>query len=114
MIDTVEWRTVIREPFKQRQDPCARCGTPIDYGGTYFIKGTRKKNPRYLHVGHIVERDRAIDLGWTDAMINDPSNLQAECGDCSNKSGARYGRSKQNKLQPVRTKPIVLDTSREW
>jgi 5-methylcytosine-specific restriction endonuclease McrA len=107
-----DFRTKIRDQYKQDNRSCARCGGSIDYDGTYYIQGTKRKNPRYLHVGHIVDRDKAILLGWTDEEINDESNLQPECSSCSDKSGARYGRSKQG-LTVVHS-PVVLDTSREW
>lgn len=112
LLDTVEWKVKIRARFQEAGRPCARCGVPIDYGGSYYIPGTRRKNRRYLHVGHIIERDKAVALGWTDAEINHPSNLQPECASCSSKSGAQYGRSKQT-LSVVHNE-LSLDNSRDW
>lgn len=112
LLDSADWRVRIRNTFKEARRPCARCRKAIDYNGSYYIPGTRKKNRRYLHVGHIIERDKALALGWTDAEINHPSNLQPECADCSSKSGAQYGRSKQT-LKVV-VNQLSLDNSRDW
>jgi hypothetical protein len=110
------WTQVIRPYWVARREPCRRCGRAIDYTGGRFIPGTRRVNPRSLVVGHIVGRDEARRLGWSNAQINALSNTQPECADCSNKSGAIYGnrlRSARLRSVPVEQRP-ALDQSREW
>lgn len=69
----------------------------IDYDGPRYLSvaGRRIQNPRHLVVGHKVSRYEAKRKGWTEAMINDISNTQPECVDCSNRSGARLGKQVQ-------------------
>jgi len=83
-------------------------GQEIDYTGKMFIMvaGKRRMNPRYLIVGHVVGRDEAKRMGWTEAQINALSNTQPECARCSVKSGARLGR----RLQGVKARRRVAAT----
>jgi hypothetical protein len=96
-LTTKAWRKQ-REYWKQFGLPCARCGREIDYFGPryYLVAGRRKINPRYFCLGHKVSRREARALGWSEARINAPSNLQAECQRCSNSSGAKLGRRLQD------------------
>jgi hypothetical protein len=92
--------------------PCARCGLPIDY--------VSPRNPASLVVGHIVGRDLARSMGWSDDRINARSNTQPEHSRCSSASGATYGNRKrgQRVRSAPRPAPVVclepLRTSREW
>jgi hypothetical protein len=83
-----------RRYWQAVQAPCARCGRKIDYYGPEFL-GNGLRNLRYLVVGHIVSRTEALAQGWSIAQINDLSNTQPECWECSITSGgnARAGRS---------------------
>jgi hypothetical protein len=47
----------------------------------------RAENLRYLVVGHIVSRSDGLAQGWSIAQINDLSNTQPECWECSITSG---------------------------
>lgn len=79
-----------RAHWKAKRLPCARRGCTIDYDGPYRLPdGTR--NPRYLVVGHIVGVKKALELGWTLDQINDLSNTQPECLQCSHDSGSDEG-----------------------
>jgi hypothetical protein len=66
--------------------PCARCGGRIDYDGPPIL-GNGLHNPRYLVVGHKVSRTEGLAQGWTLAQINDITNTQPECWECSISSG---------------------------
>ena len=94
--------------------PCSRCGGPIDYGDPRYLPGTRRLNPRYLVVGHIVSRRQARLLGWPEQRINARANTQPECQDCSNRSGAAESnharRSRGIVVVPI-ARPV---TSRSW
>jgi 5-methylcytosine-specific restriction endonuclease McrA len=97
------WRQVRAYWVAQRQ-PCARCGRDIDY----------ETVPRYalsLDVGHIVERDRARAMGWTDSEINALSNTQPEHQRCSRTAGVRYGNGKRMITTQLPRRPIEAD---EW
>jgi hypothetical protein len=91
LLTTKAWRVDIRQHHIRAGLPCARCGRPIAYGAPRYLPGTRRVNPRSLVVGHIVGRDQAKRLGWSDEQINDLANTQAECARCSDSSGATYG-----------------------
>jgi hypothetical protein len=96
LLTTRKHRDHNRAYWQARREPCRRAGCVIDYDGPQYLPdGSR--NPRYLVVGHIVSRSKARELGWTAEQINDLSNTQPECLDCSNRSGALEG-------QEVRTK----------
>ena len=70
-------------------------------------------NPRYLVVGHIVGRAEALTLGWTAAQINDLSNSQSECTDCSVRSGGEAGvRLRRTKVKPP--VPIAAPEASHW
>lgn len=103
LLTTHHWRHTIRPYWQQQRLPCARCGQAIDYDGPrfYIINGKRKQNPRYLIVGHKVDRVTARRLGWTDQDINHLSNTQPECQTCSNQSGARLGQRLQHATPPT-------------
>lgn len=111
LLTTTEWRVTIRKHHIRAGLPCARCGKAIQYGAPRYLPGTKRVNPRSLVVGHIVERDRAKRLGWSDQQINALSNTQAECARCSDRSGAIYGNSKRGRVRAMRA---VLKTTRAW
>jgi len=92
--------------------PCARCGCAIDYDGPqYLADGTQ--NPRYLVVGHIVDRAQARLLGWSLERQNDLSNTQPECRKCSNDSGAQL--AVQTRQKTARnTAPIAAPEASRW
>jgi hypothetical protein len=102
LFTTYKWRK-LREQIKKLRQPCWRCGQPIDYAGPkYFIvNGKRKQNPRSFVLGHVVSRREARAAGWSEARINAPSNLQAECLGCSNSSGASLGRRLQEPTRVI-------------
>lgn len=111
LLTTRAWRQ-IRQHWIRLRLPCARCGRPIDYDGPRFYvtaTGKRRQNPRYLVVGHKVDRYRAKLMGWTAQQINALENTQPECVHCSNRSGAQLGQRVQaaRQAQPV-------DTARRW
>jgi hypothetical protein len=113
LLTTHHWRKVVRPYWIALRLPCARCHRMIDYDGPRFIRsltGRRTINPRALVVGHIVSRNRAKRMGWTEDQINALSNTRPECQDCSNKSGAREG----NQMQRLSMKRSRIDTSRRW
>jgi hypothetical protein len=115
LLTSHHWRTTIRSHWKALRLPCARCGQAIDYLGPRYLTsptGRRTLNPRYLIVGHIVDRYTAKRMGWIDQQINALSNTQPECLSCSNRSGAKLGQ----RVRRHRTKIInaVLDDSRRW
>lgn len=109
LLTTHEWRRVIRRYWLRQRDPCARCGGLIDYEAGRFWPGTKRVNPASLAVGHVIGRDQARRLGWTDEQINALSNTQPEHARCSDRSGARYGNRKRAVIRSRR-----LDTSRAW
>jgi hypothetical protein len=115
LLTTKAWRVDIRQHWIRLGLPCARCGGAIEYGAPRYLAGTRRVNPRSLVVGHIVGRDQAKRMGWTDAQINALSNTQPECARCSDSSGARYGNRKRGQVRAVLKRARVeLDTSRAW
>ena len=95
--------------------PCGRCGGAIDYAAP----GT---SPAGLHVGHLVGRDVARRMGWSDERINMLQNTMPEHARCSEKAGAAYGNRKRGErrrtVRPARVpQPVNLDplvTSRVW
>lgn len=112
LLQTHHWRKVVRPYWQALRLPCARCGKPIDYDGPRYltINGQRRQNPRYLVVGHKVDRYTARRLGWTDDQINALSNTQPECQHCSNRSGAQLGQRVQQTRQP--RQPRIAETLR--
>lgn len=117
LLTSYTWRVTIRTHWVRQGLPCARCGRPIAYGAPRFLPGTRRVNPASLAVGHIVGRDQAKRLGWTDQQINALSNTQPEHARCSDVSGARYGnrvraRRRRSAGRPDLVEPLV--TSRDW
>jgi ribosomal protein S27AE len=105
LLTTKAWRVDIRQHHIRLGLPCARCGGVIAYGAPRYYPGTRRVNPRSLVVGHIVGRDRAKRMGWTDAQINALSNTQSECARCSDSSGARYGNHKRGRAMRM----LIID-----
>jgi hypothetical protein len=101
-----------RRHWQRLRLPCARCGKPIAYDQpTFFVvNGKRIMNPLALHVGHIVPRWRAKQLGWTPAQTNALSNSQPEHARCSVRAGARDG----NRVQRPLKRRVVVDSSRRW
>jgi len=56
------------------------------------------------HVDHVISKAKAKALGWSEAQIDDPSNLQAINADCHERKGIEeYG----GKAKPKR--PIGID-----
>jgi hypothetical protein len=86
----------------------------IDYDSPRYYPGTRRVNPATLNVGHIVGRDEARLLGWTEAAVNDIGNTQPEHARCSDRSGAVYGNRKRGRLALIRSGRPEFDASREW
>lgn len=118
LLTSVHWRTVVRPHWRALRLPCARCGGLIDYESGRFVAGTRKVNPRSFIVGHVVGRDEARRMGWTDEQISAISNTQPEHARCSDRSGGQYLRQLQTgrtsgRLRRIDT-PRALDNSREW
>jgi len=114
LLSTAAWRTTIRQHHIRAGLPCARCGGAIDYGAKRYLPGTRRVNPRSLVVGHIVGRDQARRLGWSDAQINALSNTQAEHSRCSDRSGARYLNAKRGRVRAPAASKSKLVTTRAW
>jgi len=119
LLTTYDWRVTIRNHWLKHARVCARCGRPIDTSLARFYPGTRKVHPGSLVVGHIVGRDQAKLLGWTDAQINDLSNTQPEHARCSDRSGAVYINQRRGRrgaqLRVVsREKRQSTDNSRRW
>jgi 5-methylcytosine-specific restriction endonuclease McrA len=88
--------------------PCARCGRAIDYTGPRYhvlLSGRRTVNRRALIIGHKISRSRA------PALALERTNLQPECVDCSNRSGALLGQRVQRRRQAT---VAALNTSRRW
>lgn len=112
LLQSRAWRVDIRQHHIRLGLPCARCGGAIDYGAPRYYPGTRRVNPRSLVVGHIVGRDQAKRLGWSDQQINAVSNTQAEHARCSDRSGAVYGNRKRGR--GTRVASNVLVTTRAW
>ena len=101
-----------RAHWQRLRLPCARCGEAIDYDGPQYLRdGSR--NPRYLVVGHIVGRLEALALGWTGDQINDLTNTQPECLDCSNKSGSQAGVQMRNNNRITRV-PLAAPEASNW
>lgn len=101
LLTTREWRVTIRGHWVRLGLPCARCGRAIDYDTGRYLPGTRRVNPASLVVGHIVGRDVARRIGWTDEQINALENSQPEHARCSDASGARYGNRKRGLRRSV-------------
>jgi hypothetical protein len=120
LLTTYVWRQIrIWWQMPVHQRPCARCGRPINYSLARYFPGTKKVNPGSLVIGHIVGRDQAKLLGWSDAQINALSNTQPEHARCSDRSGAQYGNQKRGRrgaqLRVVpREDRQALDNSRRW
>jgi hypothetical protein len=103
-----------RRYWQSRRLPCARCGGPIDYFGRQFLSDG-KANPRYLVVGHKVSRVEAAELGWSLLQVNDLTNTQPECYECSVKSGAVLGRDRaQAKAATPKPSPISAPEAEFW
>jgi hypothetical protein len=64
-----------------------------------YYPGTKIINRRSLVLGHKMARSTARALGYTEAQIHSPANLQVECWDCSSKSGARLGAVLGHRMQ---------------
>jgi hypothetical protein len=114
LLNNHHWRVTIRNHWKMLRLPCARCGRAIDYDGEYYLRtitGRRIKNPRYLVIGHIVDRYVAKRYGWTESEINALTNTRPECMGCSNKSGARLGQKVQRSKIAAAQR---IDTARRW
>jgi hypothetical protein len=107
LLQTHHWRVTIRAHWVRQGLPCARCGRPIAYGAARYLPGTRRVNPASLVVGHVVGRDQAKRLGWTEVQTNSVANTQPEHSRCSDRSGARYVNAKRGARRR-------LDTSRTW
>ena len=93
-----------RAHWQRLRRPCARCGKRIDYDGPMRLP-SGKYNPDYLVVGHKVDRITAVEAGWTLAQINDLSNTQPECLECSWRSG---GELKQQRDKTVTKKRATI------
>jgi hypothetical protein len=125
-LSTKWWRVTVRNHWIALRLPCARCGKPIDYDGPRYLpnglhnrrckgspcRGCRKLNPRYLHVGHKVDRYIARGLGWAESQIHAIAQTQPEHQDCSSVSGARLGQRVQAAKLAIRVRQ--LDESRRW
>ena len=101
LITGAAWKAV-RAHWMRVRGPCARCGRPIDYD----------RADRYwasLDVGHIVSRDRARALGWTDAQINAINNTQPEHQRCNRVAGVRDGNAKRTARVAAWTRPVEAD-----
>jgi hypothetical protein len=110
----VKHRRYNRDHWKRLRLPCARCGRPIDYFGPQFLPDGRH-NPRYLIVGHKIARVEALELGWSLAKINDLTNTQPECYECSVHSGAVLGRDRARaKAAAPKRAPISAPEARFW
>lgn len=46
-------------------------------------------------LGHVVSVERALRMGWTRQMIDDPSNLGPACRAKNRSNGGKAGRAKQ-------------------
>jgi hypothetical protein len=110
----VKHRKYNRDYWRRKRLPCARCGGVIDYFGPQYLPDGRH-NPRYLVVGHKVSRVEALEAGWPLAKINDVSNTQPECYECSVKSGAVLGRDRAQAkaVAPKRSAPSAPE-ARFW
>ena len=120
LLTSVWWRVTVRGHWmKLPVQVCARCGKGIDTTLKRYYPGTRKVNPGSLAVGHIVGRDQAKALGWSEERINAISNTQPEHARCSDRSGAQYGNQKRGRrgamLRVVpREERQATDNSRRW
>jgi DNA/RNA endonuclease G (NUC1) len=95
------WKAVRRHWLqKAPRPPCARCGAEIDYTGP--------RGPWSLDIGHIVGRDIARRLGWTEEEINHLSNTQPEHARCNRRDGVRYGNRKRGRIKA----PLI--TTHQW
>jgi hypothetical protein len=75
-----------RATLRAQRRPCARCGKPIDYDGSYWIplpNGRKKINGAAFVAGHVIGRA----FGGDHSL----ANLQSEHARCSLQSGAREG-----------------------
>jgi hypothetical protein len=124
LLDGAIWRA-IRAYWLALRLPWARCGLPIDYDTVRCLKwadGTKIVNPWSLVVGHVIGRDQAKQLGWSDDKINSRANTQPEHVRCSVSSGGEHVREQAAAApgyggHPGVGLPLVLDmplcTSRE-
>ena len=106
LLKGADWLAV-RSYWQRVRGPCGRCGREIDYVTT----------PRYwksLDVGHIVSRDDARRMGWTQAQINALSNTRPEHQKCSRQAGATQGNRKRRGLTLVRRVPVRPAEAAEW
>lgn len=97
-LTTYAWRQQRNVFASQLPFPCARCGHMITTAQRY-LSGTKTINRRSLVVGHKLARSTARELGYTEAQIHAPENLQLECWECSSKSGARMGAVRGRRIQ---------------
>jgi 5-methylcytosine-specific restriction endonuclease McrA len=67
------WDRYVRPKFLREEPTCRSCGAPSRV------------------VDHIVNKSRARELGWTEEMIEDRSNLQGLCSRCHNSKTAAEG-----------------------
>lgn len=104
LLGTYTWRVTIRRHWIAKRLPCARCNQPIDYDGQryHMVNGERRLNPRYLVVGHKVDRYTAKRMGWTEQQINSIDNTQPECARCSHSSGAKLGQKLSRQRRTTR------------
>jgi 5-methylcytosine-specific restriction endonuclease McrA len=74
---------VENEPFLQLcKETCSCCGSELNYGlGKNNIED--KLDVNTPSTDHIVSRDEAKKLGWTEEQINDISNLWIVCVRCN-------------------------------
>jgi hypothetical protein len=95
-----DWASARRHWLHQQQ-PCARCGHPINY--TPGASG-----PDSLDIGHILSKHHARAAGWTDGQINSLQNTQPEHRRCNRSHGARMGNQLRGRARP----PFA--SSRAW
>jgi len=104
LLGSYSWK-LIRKAWRDKGLPCSKCGCRINYTSGY-------KGIDAFEVGHIVGRDQARAMQWTDAQINSIGNTRPECRQCNRRDGARYMHSKKNARNSKRNRvPIESD---EW
>jgi hypothetical protein len=101
-----------RDYWKALRLPCARCGGKIDYDSPVRLPGGGY-NQRALVVGHIVTRVEALERGWSIAEINDLSNTQPECFECSWRSGGELREQRRRGMAGKRA-PIGAPEASNW
>lgn len=109
LLKTRAWRAIIAH-WRDRDLnpdplPCARCGDPVDRDLPY-------PHPGSLQVGHIVERDRARAMGWTDEDLLDVRVTQPEHMTCGSSAGATYRQAKAHPTPAPSPRRAV--TSKRW